>query len=265
MWLVLLRLQPWNGLLESGRKQKISDLDPTFHALYIIIHWSHLGACETHRGRKWDCSQGRGHFHGEPVVCLACTRCTKNPCGVHSGTLGPGVRLLCLQSTDDRHAANFINSGSPLLYGPPPALPLEHMCFASPPGLSSPRALTGGPASLSVNSFLPVIPYQGLQPRPASLRVRATDPDTSTSQALKHHLSKAEPNTPPKVCPFSRCRAPENGTTLQPLTGAKHFSSGLLTPCPAHIHSISGLGQFHLLSLYIYIPVSLSQPGEPSS
>lgn len=170
-------------------------------------------------------------------------------CGVHSGTLGPGVRLICLQSTDDRRAANFINSGSPLLYSPPPVLPLEHTCFASPPGLSSPWALTGGPASLSVNSFLPVSPHQGLQPRPASLRVRTTDPDTSTSQALKHHLSKKEPNTPPKVCPFSRCPAPENGTTIQPLTGAKHFSSDILTPRPAHIHSISGLGQFHLLSL----------------
>lgn len=43
MWFVLLQLQPWNGLLESGRKQKISDLDPTFHALYTIIHQSHRG------------------------------------------------------------------------------------------------------------------------------------------------------------------------------------------------------------------------------
>ena len=56
MWLALLRLQPWKGLLESGRKQKISNLDSTFHALYAIIRWSPRGACGTHRGRKWDCS-----------------------------------------------------------------------------------------------------------------------------------------------------------------------------------------------------------------
>lgn len=139
MWFVLLRLQPWNGLLELGRKQKISDLDPAFHALYTIIHWSHLGARGTHRGRKRDCSRGRGHFHGGASCILGMHQACQAPCGVHSGTLGPGVRRICWQDTGDRHAATFVDTGS-LLRSPPPVLPLEHTCVPSSPGLSSPWA-----------------------------------------------------------------------------------------------------------------------------
>lgn len=50
MWFALLWLQPWKGLLESGRKQNVSDLDCTFHALYTIIRWSHTGARGTENG-----------------------------------------------------------------------------------------------------------------------------------------------------------------------------------------------------------------------
>ena len=38
------------GVLESGRKQKISDLESTFHALYTIIRCSHIGARGTENG-----------------------------------------------------------------------------------------------------------------------------------------------------------------------------------------------------------------------
>lgn len=82
MWFALPQLQPWKGLLESGRKQKISDLDSTFHALYTIIRWSHIGARGTHRGRKWDCSPGQGYSFmgtsgilGRRQVCQGPQRC----------------------------------------------------------------------------------------------------------------------------------------------------------------------------------------------
>ena len=132
MCFALLRLQPWKGLPESGRKQKISDLDSTFHALYAIIHWSHRGACGTHRGRKWDCSPngltlswGTSGVLGRLWVCQVPPQCTL-------GSLGPGVRFICLQSTGDQHATSSGGGAGSHSLQLPPVLALGHVCFSAP-------------------------------------------------------------------------------------------------------------------------------------
>ena len=132
MWFALLRLQPWKGLLESGRKQKISDLDSTFHALYAIIRWSHRGVCGTHRGRKWDCSLDRLTLSWGTSGILSRRQVCQDLLSAHSRTLRPGVRRVCLQGPGDWHAASSGGgAGSPSLQLPP-VLALERACFSAP-------------------------------------------------------------------------------------------------------------------------------------
>lgn len=124
MWFVLLRLQPWKGLLESGRKQKISDLDSTFHALYAIIRWSHRGACGTHRGRKWGCSPDGLTLSWGTSGILGRRRVCQDLLSALSRTLGPGVRRVCLQGLGDRHATSFRwGCGVPFFAAPTCACP----------------------------------------------------------------------------------------------------------------------------------------------
>lgn len=112
MWFALLRLQPWKGLPESGRKQKISDLDPTFRALYTIIHWSHIGASRTHRDRKWDCFQGPGRsIMGSRSCSWQGPGAPKSPALCTREPPGPGVNFICLQGLGDRQATSCGNSG----------------------------------------------------------------------------------------------------------------------------------------------------------
>lgn len=157
----------------------------------------HAGPTEAENG----IALGTGSFSWGTGYILCRHQVCQVPCGVHLETLGPEVRFACLQGIGDGHPANSINNGeSPSTQTP--------TCAAPGPTISAALALLGcvlrklsTAAHLSVNSFLPVTPHQGLQPRPASLRFRATDPVTLTSSGRQTPPMQNRTQHPTKTVP----------------------------------------------------------------
>lgn len=142
-------------------------------------------------------------------------------------------------------------------------LPPDEKCSRGPPGLASPRAVTSDPASLCINSFLPVTPHQGLQPRPASFRVRATEPVASTSPGPQTPPMQNGTQHPTKTASLPQMSCPRE---WQPPSHSQEPNILVVAPYPSVLTHIT---QFQVLANSIpcvsLSPVPVSHPGWCSS